>query len=73
MFYADKADEVLKALPGATQEEVLKSATELASDRFIVLQLPGNGPICIPNQRQTGLPLPVLETKAGHDRQNGQR
>jgi para-nitrobenzyl esterase len=35
MFYADKADEVLKLYPGATQEEVLKSATELASDRFI--------------------------------------
>lgn len=35
MFYGDKADEVLKLYPGATEEEVIKSATELASDRFI--------------------------------------
>jgi para-nitrobenzyl esterase len=35
MFYADKADEVLKLYPGATEQEVIKSATELASDRFI--------------------------------------
>ncbi|TWR31024.1 carboxylesterase family protein [Mucilaginibacter pallidiroseus] len=36
MFYKDKADEVLKLYPGATEAEVIKSATELASDRFIV-------------------------------------
>ena len=36
MFYKDKADEVMKLYPGATEEEVIKSATELASDRFIV-------------------------------------
>jgi para-nitrobenzyl esterase len=36
MFYGDKADEALKLYPGSTQEEVIKSATELASDRFIV-------------------------------------
>ena len=35
-YYPDRADEVLKLYPGATQEEVIKSATELASDRFIV-------------------------------------
>lgn len=35
-FYPDKADEVLKLYPGANQQEVIKSATELASDRFIV-------------------------------------
>jgi para-nitrobenzyl esterase len=35
-LYSDKADEVLKLYPGATQEEVIKSATELSSDRFIV-------------------------------------
>jgi para-nitrobenzyl esterase len=35
-LYNDQADEVLKLYPGATQEEVIKSATELASDRFIV-------------------------------------
>jgi para-nitrobenzyl esterase len=35
-FYGDRADEALKLYPGATQEEVIKSATELASDRFIV-------------------------------------
>jgi para-nitrobenzyl esterase len=34
--YADKADEVLKLYPGNTQDEVLKSATALASDNFIV-------------------------------------
>jgi para-nitrobenzyl esterase len=36
MFYGDNANEALKLYPGATQEEVIKSATELASDRFIV-------------------------------------
>ncbi|MGY4538295.1 para-nitrobenzyl esterase [Mucilaginibacter sp. UYNi724] len=36
LLYAEKADEVLKLYPGSTQEEVIKSATELASDRFIV-------------------------------------
>ena len=36
MFYPDKAEEVLKLYPGATEAEVIKSATELASDRFIV-------------------------------------
>ncbi|MBD1386874.1 carboxylesterase family protein [Mucilaginibacter rigui] len=36
MFYKDKANEVLKLYPGATEDEVIKSATELASDRFIV-------------------------------------
>jgi para-nitrobenzyl esterase len=34
-LYTDKSDESLKLYPGATQEEVIKSATELASDRFI--------------------------------------
>jgi para-nitrobenzyl esterase len=34
-FYGEQADEVLKLYPGNTQEEVIKSATELASDRFI--------------------------------------
>jgi len=35
-FYGDQADEALKLYPGATQDEVIKSATALASDRFIV-------------------------------------
>lgn len=35
-LYNDKANEVLKLYPGGTQQEVVKSATELASDRFIV-------------------------------------
>lgn len=35
-LYADKADEVLKLYPGATEEEVIRSATALSSDRFIV-------------------------------------
>lgn len=35
-LYGDQADEVLKLYPGTTQDEVIKSATELASDRFIV-------------------------------------
>ncbi|MEO7212506.1 carboxylesterase family protein [Mucilaginibacter sp.] len=35
-FYSDKADEVAKLYPGNTEAEVIKSATELASDRFIV-------------------------------------
>jgi para-nitrobenzyl esterase len=34
-IYGDKADEVLKLYPGTTETEVIKSATELASDRFI--------------------------------------
>jgi len=34
-LYSDKADEVLKLYPGSTTEEVLDSATALASDRFI--------------------------------------
>lgn len=35
VLYAEKADEVAKLYPGNTPEEVIKSATELASDRFI--------------------------------------
>lgn len=35
-MYKDKADEVAKLYPGNTQEEVIHSATDLASDRFIV-------------------------------------
>ena len=35
-LYGEKADEVMKLYPGNTQEEVIRSATELASDRFIV-------------------------------------
>ncbi|HWD87621.1 MAG TPA: carboxylesterase family protein [Mucilaginibacter sp.] len=34
--YPNNADEVLKLYPGTTQEEVIKSATKLASDGFIV-------------------------------------
>lgn len=34
--YKDKAAEVLKLYPHATQDEVIKSAAELGSDRFIV-------------------------------------
>lgn len=34
-LYGNKADAVLKLYPGNSQEEVIKSATELASDRFI--------------------------------------
>ena len=36
MFYGSDADEALKLYPGATQDEVVKSATALGSDRFIV-------------------------------------
>lgn len=35
-LYGDTADAVLKLYPGSTQEEVIKSATALSSDRFIV-------------------------------------
>jgi para-nitrobenzyl esterase len=35
-LYADRADEVLKLYPGKTEEQVIQSATALASDRFIV-------------------------------------
>ena len=35
-LYADKSEEALKLYPGKTQEEVVQSATDLASDRFIV-------------------------------------
>jgi para-nitrobenzyl esterase len=34
--YGAQADRVLKLYPGATQDEVIRSATALASDRFIV-------------------------------------
>ncbi len=34
-MYGEKADEVLKVYPGNTPEEVMQSATALASDRFI--------------------------------------
>ncbi|TCK83127.1 para-nitrobenzyl esterase [Albibacterium bauzanense] len=34
--YPDQADLVLKLYPGNTQQEVVQSATDLASDRFIV-------------------------------------
>jgi para-nitrobenzyl esterase len=34
--YGDNADEVLKLYPATTDEEVIKSATALSSDRFIV-------------------------------------
>jgi para-nitrobenzyl esterase len=35
-LYGNNADEALKLYPGSTQEELIKSATALASDRFIV-------------------------------------
>lgn len=35
VLYKDKADEVARLYPGNTEAEVVKSATELASDRFI--------------------------------------
>ncbi|WP_183559220.1 carboxylesterase/lipase family protein [Mucilaginibacter sp. SP1R1] len=35
-LYNDKADEALKLYPASTNDEVIKSATALASDRFIV-------------------------------------
>jgi para-nitrobenzyl esterase len=34
-LYPERADEVLKLYPGGSREEVLQSATSLASDRFI--------------------------------------
>jgi para-nitrobenzyl esterase len=34
-LYSNTADEVLKLYPGNSQQEVIRSATELASDRFI--------------------------------------
>jgi para-nitrobenzyl esterase len=34
-LYGDDAGEVLRLYPGSTEEEVLQSATDLASDRFI--------------------------------------
>ncbi|MDB5139258.1 MAG: carboxylesterase [Mucilaginibacter sp.] len=33
--FGDNADEIIKLYPGTTEEEVIKSATALASDRFI--------------------------------------
>jgi len=35
-LYGDKADDVLKAYPAATDAEVMQAATDLSSDRFIV-------------------------------------
>ncbi|MBW8682795.1 carboxylesterase/lipase family protein [Chitinophaga rhizophila] len=35
-LYPDNTDEVLQLYPGGTQEQVIASATDLASDRFIV-------------------------------------
>ncbi len=35
-LYGDRAEEVLKLYPGTTDAEVLQSATDLSSDRFIV-------------------------------------
>jgi len=35
MFYPNNADDILKLYPGSTQDEVIKSATALGSDRFI--------------------------------------
>jgi para-nitrobenzyl esterase len=35
MYYPGREGEALKLYPGGTQEEVIKSATELGSDRFI--------------------------------------
>lgn len=35
-LYGDQSDEILKLYPGKDQQEVIKSATALASDRFIV-------------------------------------
>jgi para-nitrobenzyl esterase len=35
-LYGDKAAEVMELYPGSNEEEVMQSATELASDRFIV-------------------------------------
>ncbi len=35
-LYNDKADAVMELYPGKTQDEVIRSATALASDRFIV-------------------------------------
>jgi para-nitrobenzyl esterase len=34
-LYGDRAGEVLKLYPGATRDEVIRSATDLAGDRFI--------------------------------------
>jgi para-nitrobenzyl esterase len=34
-LYGERAQEVLKLYPGATEEEVMQSATDLAGDRFI--------------------------------------
>lgn len=34
--YGDRAEDVLKYYPGSTNEEVVRSATDLASDRYIV-------------------------------------
>ncbi len=34
-LYNERADEVLKLYPGSTEEEILQSATALASDRFL--------------------------------------
>ena len=34
--YGDHADEVLRLYPGATEQQVVQSATDLAGDRFIV-------------------------------------
>ena len=34
-LYGDRAAEVLKLYPGATRDQVIRSATDLASDRFI--------------------------------------
>jgi para-nitrobenzyl esterase len=36
-LYPDNADEILKLYPGSTQEEVIKSATQLGCARFITL------------------------------------
>lgn len=35
-LYGDKSEEILKLYPGTTNQEVMSSATALASDRFIV-------------------------------------
>jgi para-nitrobenzyl esterase len=65
-LYKDKADQVLRLYPGNTRDEVIQSATDLASDGFIVYSTWKWAEL----QRETGK-HPVYRYLFSHPRPNG--
>jgi hypothetical protein len=67
LLYGDKADEVLKLYPGATEEEVIKICYRTGQRPLYILQHLEMGPICMPKPVASRFTVTCFRAPPRHD------